>query len=186
MKEYKTLCIGNLVIELQTKIVRVNDNRIYLTDVEYNFLVYMVEHNYVDWVFANKLIYGFAGESEEKDKHAFTVSRCIIAIVKKLQEYKSIYNIVTSYHGLSFNEVKFDESSKKIQEREEELIKELRDTIRKDMEDFKLICCRIPDITGEEYNRIFGDEEYYSFFKTYLRDRIEDNIEKLRGLVNVR
>lgn len=172
---------GNLTVDLDKGIVKVDANKIYLTDVEYKFLAYMVERNYVNWILANELIYDFAGEVEEKDKHAFTVSKCIIGIVNKLKDYKSIYNLVTSYNGLRFDIFKFDESSKEIQEKEE-LIDELRYQIRRDMEDYKLTCSRIPNFIGDEYIRIFGDEEHYSFFRLYLMNKIKKNIIKIRDI----
>ena len=59
----------------------------------------------------------------------------------------------------------------------------LRAEIRQDMQDFKLLCSRIPDIDGDEYIRIFGNEEHYSFLRIHLMVRIEENIQKLKELV---
>jgi len=59
----------------------------------------------------------------------------------------------------------------------------LKAEIRQDMGDYKLLCSRIPDKDGNEYIRIFGDEEHYRFFRIYLMNKIEENIKKLKELM---
>jgi hypothetical protein len=191
MKEYIAIHIGNLTIELQNEVVKVNDTIVELFVLEYKILSLLSRADINCWISIEDI--------KEKLDHA-NISICISNLQKKLSKHKSTVNIIESLTGeyvklgsyvLDYESAckieitEFDKSSKETQKKEE-LIDELRYQIRRDMEDFKLLCSRIPDIDGEEYNRIFGDEECYSFFRTYLMNKIEDNIEKLRGLVDVR
>lgn len=186
MKEYRAVYIGNLGIELQNKIVKVNEDIIELFITEYNLLSMLALADIDSWVSIEDL--------KKKLDNKIIDKYIIPNLQKKLSKHKSTVNIIESKSGdyiklghyvPDIDNHEFDDSSKEIQEKEE-LIDELRYQIRRDMEDFKILCSRIPDIDGEEYNRIFGDEEHYNFFRTYLMNKIEDNIQKLRGLVDVR
>ena len=55
-----------------------------------------------------------------------------------------------------------------------------REEIRQDMEDYKILCSRVPDIDGEEYKLIF-DSDIYHNFKIHLENRIDKNIIKIIG-----
>lgn len=191
MKEYVTIHIGNLTIELTNGIVKVNDNIIELLVHEYKILSLLSRADINSWVSIEDI-------AKNLDLDKSFISNCIPNLQNKLSKHKSTININVSLNfniesqsgeyvklGVDIPNIdnqEFDDSSKEIQEKEE-LIDELRYQIRRDMEDYKLLCS---DKYGNEDIPLFGDEEHYRFLRIYLRDNIEKNIKKLMGLVNVR
>lgn len=180
MKEYITINIGNLTVELTNGIIKINDVIVELLVHEYKLLSILARADINSWV---------SIEDIEKKMNQSNIRNCIPRIQKELNKHKSTINIIESQSGdyiklgpyvLDIDKHEFDDSSKEIQEKEE-LIDELRYQIRRDIEDF-ISCSRLPDIDGEGYNQIFGDEAYYSFFRIYLRDNIKNNIQKLRDI----
>lgn len=190
---------GNLTVDLDKATVKVNDNKVYLTVIEYKIIQALVTHDFITWDLIDYIL-----KEEQEIKHPkkwvfsstnpFEVPEVIIYINNKLKFCGSNINLKLSEDGVKLGSypeyqsacilksIDFDESSKEIQEKEK-LIDELRYQIRKDMEDYKLLCS---DKYGNEDIPLFGDEEHYRFLRIYLRDNIRDNIQKLRELVNVR
>ena len=181
MKEYSTIHIGNLTIELTNGIIKVNDTIVELLVHEYKLLSILARADINSWV---------SIEDIEKKMNHSNIRNCIPRIQKELSKHKSTINIIESLTGeyiklgpyvLDIYKYEFDDSSNEIQEKEE-LIDKLRYQIRRDMEDYKLLNSRI---LGNDKDLLFG-KEYYIFFDDYLEEKIKDNIKKLRELVNVR
>ena len=57
----------------------------------------------------------------------------------------------------------------------------VREEIRQDMEDYKLLCSVESDIDGEEYKLVFEYSDIYHNFKIHLENRIDKNILKIIG-----
>lgn len=183
MKECITIHIGNLTIELTNEIVKVNDNIVELLCHEYKLLSMLARANINSWV---------SVEDIQKELDLFNICNWLNSTQEKLSKHKSTVNIIESLTGeyvklgsyleyqspCILKSTEFDESSKEIQEKEE-LIDELRYQIRRDMEDYKLLCS---DKYGNEDIPLFGDEEHYRFLRIYLRDNIKNNIQKLRDI----
>ena len=187
---------GNLTVDLDKVTVKVNDNKVYLTVIEYKIIEALVTHDFIKW---DVIDYILKEEQEIKypkkwvfsSTNPFEVPEVIIDINNKLKFCSSNINLKLSEDGVKLGSYipkyqssciistsEFDESSKEIQEKEE-LIDELRYQIRRDMEDYKLLCS---DKYGNEDIPLFGDEEHYRFLRIYLRDNIKNNIQKLRDI----
>lgn len=189
---------GNLTVDLDKVTVKVNDSKVYLTVIEYKIIEALVTHDFIKWDVIDYIL-----NEEQEIKHPkkwvfsstnpFEVPEVIININNRLKFCGSNINLKLSEDGVklgsypeyqspcTLKSTDFYESSKEIQEKEE-LIDELRYQIRRDMEDYKLTCSRITNFIGDEYIRIFGDEEHYSFFRLYLMNKIKENIMKIRDI----
>jgi len=181
---------GNLTIDLDNGEVKVNHSKIYLTNIEYNIIEALAIHEFITWKKIDDIL-----NEESKIRHPkkwvfsstnpFEVPETVITIVNRLKFCGSNINLKLSEDGIKLGII--DKYSMKLLRNLDEIteteksVNSLRDQIKRDMEDYKLLCSRTPNTFGDEYKPVF-DEEIHMYFKGYLKSRIKENIEKLRGI----